>query len=92
MLSVQRSFLGEITENIRCISIEGIYENNVSINVYIEGSASEDFKEDMSCVETEVISDYTEIPVKLNIHENTEGSSIKNIQKGDVIFWRKERE
>ncbi len=90
MLSVQRALLEEISENMRCVSIEGVFENNVHINVYIEGSASEKFKEDMSCIETEVISDFPEIPVKLDIHESTEDKAIKDILRGRAVFWRKE--
>lgn len=92
MLSVQRAFLGEITENIRCISVDGLYENDVHINIYIDGVASEELKEDMSCVETEVISDFPDVPVNIDIIESTENRQIDDIIKGEAVFWRKEKQ
>lgn len=55
-LPVQRNLLGNITKNIRAVSVllEG---NNINLKFFYDGMISEDDEENASVVETEIIAD-----------------------------------
>jgi hypothetical protein len=88
LLSVQRAFLGEISVSIRGISVDTSNEK-VVVTIYVDGLVSEDFRDELSCVETEVLADFPNNLVRFEISEGSrKGSRIS--PKGDLIFLRKE--
>ena len=58
-LSAQGALLGTITPNIRQIFI-GLVEKTVQFVVIFDGEISEDDEDNMSCVGTEIMSDFSE--------------------------------
>jgi hypothetical protein len=57
LLSVQRALLGEVGSQLRGVRVS-YGEANIRIEAYFDGSITEDDRESMSCVETEVIADF----------------------------------
>jgi hypothetical protein len=61
MLSCVRGMLGETTPNIRSIDIS--YEEScIHLYFYFDGPISEENREDLDVVETEVITDFLNVP------------------------------
>jgi hypothetical protein len=60
MLSVQRALLGSITCNLRGVAAEW-NDKEIRIICYFHGPLSEDDREEMSCVHTEVVADFVDI-------------------------------
>jgi hypothetical protein len=60
VLSVQRALLGEVTPNLRGVAADW---NGTEIRVvcYYHGLISDDDREEMSCVHTEVATDFIDI-------------------------------
>ena len=58
-LSAQEALLGTITPNIRRILI-GMINMTIQFVVIFDGEISEDDEDNMSCVGTEIISDFSE--------------------------------
>lgn len=57
--SAQEALLGAITPNIRHIFI-GLIDKTIQFIVIFDGEISEDDEDNMSCVGTEIISDFSE--------------------------------
>src|SRR5262249_54125713 len=69
LLSVQRALLGSVTSNLRGVAIDW---NNSEIRVvcYYHGPISDDDREEMSCVQTEVAADFIDIaPVEFVLEQ-----------------------
>ena len=60
LLSAQRALLGEITPNIRHIWI-GLIDKTIQFIVIFDGEISEDDEDNMSCVGTEIVSDFYDL-------------------------------
>ena len=58
LLSVQRSLIGEITPDLRGVTLS-LSEKKLNIVSYFDGEISEDDKELTCCAETEVMADYS---------------------------------
>lgn len=58
-LSIQRALIGEVTDKLFAVTV-GIEEKNVKINAYFSGEVSEDDRERISVVATEVAADLPE--------------------------------
>jgi len=56
-LSILRAMLGEVTSNLRSVGFK-IDGNEVKIYSYYDGIINDDTEEDVSCMESEVISDF----------------------------------
>ena len=59
-LSAQNVLLGTITPNIRQIWI-GLIDRTIQFVVIFDGEISEDDEDNMSCVGTEIISDFCDL-------------------------------
>jgi hypothetical protein len=58
LLSLQRALVGEVTPNIRAVSVE-YSEEKIRIQVYIDGEISEEAKEEFDAgVVTQVVADF----------------------------------
>ena len=56
MLSVQKGLLGEVGSNLRAVRVR-IDEEAIHLSSFFDGPPSEEDRESMSCVETQVIAD-----------------------------------
>jgi len=88
LLSVQRAFLGEIAQSVRAVAVD-TSNKKVVVTIYIEDIISEDYRYDLSCVETEVLADFPNNAVEFNIIEDSMGGS-KIFPNGEPIYLRKE--
>ena len=57
LLSVQRALLGSVTSNLRGVAIDW-NNNEIRIVGYYDGPISDDDREEMSCVDAEVATDF----------------------------------
>ena len=65
VLSVQRALLGNISNSVRGVAVDWD-EWRICIIAYFQGEISEDDRETMSCVHTEVAADFIDLaPVEL---------------------------
>jgi hypothetical protein len=60
LLSVQRALLGSVTSNLRGVAIDW-NDSEIRIVCYYHGQISNDDREEMSCVHTEVVADFIDI-------------------------------
>ena len=60
LLSVQRGLLGSVTSNIRGVATDW-NDSEIRIVCYYHGPISDDDREEMSCVHTEVATDFIDI-------------------------------
>lgn len=58
--SVQRALLGSVTPNLRGVAVDWD-ETEILVICYFHGSISDDDREEMSCVHTEVATDFVDI-------------------------------
>jgi hypothetical protein len=65
ILSVQRALLGEVSPALRGVTV-GWNDNSINILCFFDGFISEEDREAMSCVETEVMADFSEFEIKLS--------------------------
>jgi hypothetical protein len=56
-LSIQRALLGEVSPQLRAV-VFSIEAQSVNIRFYFDGEISEEDKESVSCIETEILADY----------------------------------
>lgn len=88
-LSIQRALLGEITPNIRCVTIN-IINKKIELSFFIDGKVTEDDQENISCIETEVIADFEDnFDIKTNIKRIDYPYPIV-IEHGYCVYRRKE--
>jgi hypothetical protein len=64
-LSIQRALLGAISPEVRAITVQ--FKKKVIITVIIDGPLSEDILERFSVVETEVMADFLEDIIELEV-------------------------
>jgi hypothetical protein len=57
LLSIQRALLGEVRPTLRCVTV-GWDSDSIRILCYFDGEISEDDRESMECVLTEVIASF----------------------------------
>ena len=88
VLSVQRALLGSITPNLRGVAVDW-NDNEIRVFCYYHGAISEDDREEMSCVHTEVATDFVDIAA---VHFVLVRSDMPTPMKGyrAWIFLRKE--
>lgn len=60
LLSVQRALLGSVTSNLRGVAVDW-NKTDIRIVFYLHGPISDDDREEMSCVDTEVAADFIDI-------------------------------
>ncbi len=58
-LSIMTALFGEITPNLRAV-ILNVIGNSIKIISYYDGIIDENLREDVSCMETEVMADFSE--------------------------------
>ena len=59
-ISAQRALLGTITPNIRKVFV-GLQDKTIQFVVIFDGEISEDDEDNMSCVGTEIVSDFCDL-------------------------------
>jgi hypothetical protein len=57
LLSLQRALLGEVTPRLRAVTVK-YAESSVHFEAYFDGEVSDEDRESMSLVETEVMADF----------------------------------
>ncbi|MFU0781148.1 MAG: N(4)-acetylcytidine amidohydrolase [Citrobacter braakii] len=88
-LSLQRALLGNVTSNIRAVTVE-LKNKNISLHFYFDGEPDDSDQESVSVVEAEVIADFDEdfaieaIAMRLDYPQ-----PIKNFN-GFLVYLRKE--
>ncbi|QDP01562.1 hypothetical protein [Thalassotalea sp. PS06] len=88
LLSIQRALLGAITENVRAITC-GWDESTIHLKCIYYGEPSEEELDDLSCVETEVISDFPEHEVEAKPLVLENGQSINSEILSVWVYRRK---
>ncbi|MCL1471629.1 scaffold protein involved in DNA repair [Argonema antarcticum] len=66
ILSVQRALLGEVSPALRGVTV-GWDENSIAILCYYDRKISPEDREAMSCVETEVMADFPDLQMDLDV-------------------------
>jgi hypothetical protein len=59
LLSVQRALLGEVSPALRGVTV-GWHDHVIQLRSYFDGPISDEDRESLSCVATEVIADFPE--------------------------------
>jgi hypothetical protein len=88
-LSIQSALLGAITENIRNIAVD-ISENKIMLYFIINGEISDDDKENISIIETEVIADFEDNFDIESIVKRIDYPKEIVLERGYSVFQRKE--
>jgi len=57
LLSLQRALLGEVTANLRAVTVR-YDDNSIHFEAYFDGAPNDEEREGMSLVETEVMADF----------------------------------
>ncbi len=65
-LSIQRALLGEITPELRAI-VFSVDTQILDVRFYFNGPLTEEVRESVSCVETEILADY-DPEVMVSVH------------------------
>lgn len=60
VLSLQRALLGSITPNLRGVAVDW-NDTEIRVFCYYHGPITDDNREEMSCVHTEVATDFVDI-------------------------------
>lgn len=58
LLSLQRALLGEVFERLIAVCVDW-HDHHITIYAYVDGDPTDDELESLSCVETEVIADFS---------------------------------
>lgn len=88
-LSMQSALLGSITENMRNIAVD-LTGNKITLYFFINGDITDDDKENISIIETEVIADFEdEFDIEAIIKRIDYPKPII-LERGCSIFQRKE--
>lgn len=66
ILSVQRALLGEVSPALRGVTV-GWNDKSINILCYFDGFISKEDREAMSCVETEVMADFPDLQIDLDV-------------------------
>ncbi|EBE9927999.1 hypothetical protein L6N32_004703 [Salmonella enterica subsp. enterica serovar Poona] len=89
-LSIQSALLGAITENMRNIAVD-ISENKIILYFFINGEITEDDKENISIIETEVIADFEDKFDIESVIKRVDYPESIILERGCSVFQRKER-
>ncbi|MGS0638778.1 hypothetical protein [Citrobacter sp. VF227] len=89
-LSIQSALLGAITENMRNIAID-ISENKIMLYFFISGEITEDDRENISIIETEVIADFEDKFDIESVIKRVDYPESIVLERGCSVFQRKER-
>lgn len=89
-LSIQSALLGAITENIRNVAVY-INEKKIFLYFFINGEISEDEKENISIIETEVIADFEDDFDIESIIKRVDTPEPITLDRGFSVFQRKEK-
>ena len=76
ILSVQRALLGEVSPALRGVTV-GWDEKSITILCYYDRKISPEDREAMSCVETEVMADFPQLQIDLDVIECDAPQNIK---------------
>jgi hypothetical protein len=88
VLSVQRALLGSVTPNLRGVAVDWD-KNEVRVTCYYHGPISDNDREIMSCVHTEVATDFIDIaPVHFSLERVDMPIKINGFRAW--VFLRKE--
>lgn len=66
LLSVQTALLGAVSPALRGVTV-GWDEKTIKLLCYYDGSISEEDRESMSCVQTEIMADFPELEIELDV-------------------------
>lgn len=89
LLSLQRALLGEISPNIRGITCS--WDTSIiTIHCYFQAEISDDDRESMECVATEVIADFPEHRVILECKRLDMPASLNPYTLSAWVYRRKE--
>ena len=87
MLSLERGLLGEITPNLRAVTLK-VEDRRIDVRCYFQGEIAKEDRESMSCVKTELIADFPKDQVTLEVvHLDAPAP----IPKDDIgVYFRRE--
>ncbi|WP_257168500.1 hypothetical protein [Bradyrhizobium sp. SRS-191] len=88
-LSLTRALLGEVTPSLRTVQFE-LVDRNIDIFCIFDGSISEDDRESMSCMETEVMANFPEATVQARCLRIDLPDPVPNAPGRSVVFARRE--
>lgn len=88
-LSIQSALLGAITANMRNIAID-INENKIILYFFINGEISDDDRENISIIETEIIADFEDEFDIESIIKRIDSPELIVLERGYSVFQRKE--
>lgn len=89
LLSMQKALLGEITPNIRGITC-GCNESEIIIKCYFNNEISEEEKEAMECVATEVIACFPNQKINLECKRIDFPEPLMPYKLSEWVYLRKE--
>ena len=87
ILSLSRGLWGEVFPSLRSASIDW-NDDKIILYFYYDGEISEDDHESLECVATEVISDFPEYGLDVNIERWDYPQKVPQI--GELVYYRKE--
>jgi hypothetical protein len=88
LLSLQRALLGEVTPNLRAVTVN-YDDTSIHFEAFFDGAISDDEREGMSLVETEVLADFP--AVHKVTHEVIRMDAPAMIPKDRIwVYFRKE--
>ncbi|MGY3451080.1 hypothetical protein ACVILH_003422 [Bradyrhizobium sp. USDA 4353] len=89
VLSVTRALLGEVTPSLRAVQFD-LVDRNIDIFCIFDGSMSEDDRESMSCVETEVMADFPDATVRAHCLRIDLPDRVPNAPGRSTVFAHRE--
>lgn len=89
LLSLQTALLDEITPNIRGITC-GWSNYLITINCYFDGEISEDDRESMECVATEVIANFSQHKISISSKRLDIPEPLNPYTLSEWVYRRKE--
>ncbi len=89
LLSLQAALLDEITPNIRGITC-GWNDSLITIHSYFQGEISEDDRESMECIATEVIANFPEHRIDIESKKLDMLESLTPYSLSAWVYRRKE--
>jgi hypothetical protein len=87
-LSLSRALLGEVTASLRAVQFE-LSERRLDIFCIFNGDISDDDRESMSCVETEVMADFPDASVQVHYLRIDRPAPVLMTQDRYAVFARK---
>ena len=87
ILSVERALLGEVSPTLRGVTV-GWEGHSIKLLCYYDGSISEEDRESMSCVQTEVMADFPDLQIELEVVRYDPPKEMKSL--GAWVYRRRE--